>query len=570
MANYDESTHDTYLTADMVAQWAYCPRRLFLMYVDGRWDENYYTEHGSIVHARTDGIEDALPDCERDSDAPVCARSVMLTDEHLQLRAKLDLLEAEGDEATPVEYKRGSVPDTPEKSYEPVRIQLMIQALLLRAHGFKCTRAIVYYASSKKRVPIPMDEALERRTLEVIEQTRAILHSEDSHLPPPLEDSPKCPGCSLSGICLPDETRFLQDVSNHAHAPSTETDVIPDIRRLYAARPDAVPLYIQEQGARIGKNGDSIKVTKGETVLGVFPLKDVSQLVLCGNISISAQCLHLLCQANIPVVHLSMGHWFYGITFNFGLKNAYDRAAQFAVASNPLQKLAYAKAFVKAKTLNQRTFLRRNAAKDVDASLKKMKFLIERIENAQAIDELMGIEGSIAAIYFGNWDALISQDAACATFIPESRNRRPPKDPVNALLSFGYAMLAKDITVALMGEGLDPYWGFLHAPRHGKPALALDLMEEFRPLIVDSAVLSAINQKMVTPGDFVLSNAGCAMKDSARKAFIRAYEQRLDQLITHPIFSYRCSWRVVLQLQAKLLAKALRGDICGYIGIVTR
>ena len=137
MSNYDESTHDTYLTADMVSHCAYCPRLLFLMYVDGRWDENYYTEHGSIVHARTDGIEDALPDCERDSDAPVCARSVMLTDEHLQLRAKLDLLEAEGDEATPVEYKRGSVPDTPEKSYEPVRIQLMIQALLLRAHGLK-------------------------------------------------------------------------------------------------------------------------------------------------------------------------------------------------------------------------------------------------------------------------------------------------------------------------------------------------------------------------------------------------------------------------------------------------
>ena len=152
----------------------------------------------------------------------------------------------------------------------------------------------------------------------------------------------------------------------------------------------------------------------------------------------------------------------------------------------------------------------------------------------------------------------------------QNRNRRPPRDPVNALLSFGYALLTKECTVALMGEGLDPWWGLYHQPRHGRPALALDLMEEFRPVVVDSAVITAINTGMVTAKDFVRSKAGCVLKDSGRKAFIRAYEARLDQLATHPLFDYRCSWRSLIRLQARLLARWLRGDVPSYQGITVR
>lgn len=134
----------------------------------------------------------------------------------------------------------------------------------------------------------------------------------------------------------PDETRLLA-------APPAQPG---DIRRLYPARDDALPLYVQEQGARVGKSGESLHVAKGTLKLGEFPLKDVSQLVLCGNVSISAQCLHLLCDRSIPVVHLSMGHWFYGVTAGIGLRNAYDRAAQFAAAADDGRRLALARAFV--------------------------------------------------------------------------------------------------------------------------------------------------------------------------------------------------------------------------------
>jgi CRISPR-associated protein Cas1 len=150
------------------------------------------------------------------------------------------------------------------------------------------------------------------------------------------------------------------------------------------------------------------------------------------------------------------------------------------------------------------------------------------------------------------------------------RNRRPPRDPINAMLSFLYAVLVKEVTVAVLAEGLDPWWGLFHRPRHGRPSLALDLMEEFRPLLSDSAVLTAVNTGMVTAKDFTTSNAGCAMAADGRKGLLRAFESRLDSLVTHPLFGYRCSWRAVVRVQARLFARWLRGDIADYTGLVTR
>lgn len=151
-----------------------------------------------------------------------------------------------------------------------------------------------------------------------------------------------------------------------------------------------------------------------------------------------------------------------------------------------------------------------------------------------------------------------------------ARNRRPPKDPVNALLSFAYALLAKECQVALLAEGLDPWWGLYHTPRHGRPALALDLMEPFRPVIADSAVITALNTGMVTASDFITNSNGCALQPSGRKNFLKAWEQRLDQLFTHPSFNYRCSWRTIIKIQARLLSRWLRGDIPKWTCLVVR
>ena len=561
------------LPVRMLNEYAYCPRLFHFMHVEGRWADNIYTEEGREVHRRVDKLDHVLPDPDEEGEddvakedgdeAPTISRSVSLGSTTLGITAKMDLVATVGDEAVPVDTKRGRVPNNPQRSWEPERVQLMAQGLLLRENGFRTDHGVLYFAASRTRVTVPFTPELEALTLRLIDE--ASHATARTVLPDPLDDSPKCNGCSLSGICLPDETLALRHVP-----PDSLTAGHQSVRRLYPPRADALPLYVQEQGASVGKSGEVLIIRKDGNELATARLKDISSLVLCGNISVSAQPIHLLCEAGITVVHLSRGHWFYGITSGITLRNAYDRAAQFRLAADASFCVGLARRIVRAKAINQRTMLGRNARPQPKAMLTEMAALVRKVEHAKGLDDLLGLEGSLAARYFAHFSEMLRPHDFDAAWDFEDRNRRPPRDPVNALLSFGYALLAKECTVALLAEGLDPWWGFYHQPRHGRPALALDMMEEFRPIIVDSAVLSAVNTGMVRASDFVRSRAGCVMKDTARKAFIRAYEARLDQLATHPVFDYRCSWRSLIRVQSRLLSRVLRGDIPGYTAITTR
>ena len=223
-----------------------------------------------------------------------------------------------------------------------------------------------------------------------------------------------------------------------------------------------------------------------------------------------------------------------------------------------------------------------------------LKEIAGRVAEARGLDELLGMEGAAAAIYFQHFSGMIkvgedeledeipglemgSQSQArrkaeqeAFNFDFTQRRRRPPTDPVNALLSLAYSLLAKDCTIAALAVGFDPYVGFYHQPRHGRPSLALDLMEEFRPLVAESAVLTAINNRMITPGHFVRAGDAVNLTPHGRKAFFHAYEQRMNALITHPVFDYKVSYRRVLELQARLLARWLTGEIPDYVPMVTR
>jgi CRISPR-associated protein Cas1 len=212
----------------------------------------------------------------------------------------------------------------------------------------------------------------------------------------------------------------------------------------------------------------------------------------------------------------------------------------------------------------------------------ELKILIKRVEGVEGAEELLGVEGAAARVYFQNFAGMIKPgeepvDPLAAIgkspqyyFDFRKRNRRPPRDPVNALLSLAYSMLAKDLTIVAASVGFDPYLGFYHLPRPGRPALALDLMEPFRPLIAESAVLSAINNRMVYPEHFYPAGKGVTLTESGRKAFFRAYEQRMDQLVTHPLFDYRVSYRRLLEIQTRLLARVVSGEIGEYPIFVTR
>jgi len=475
-----------------------------------------------------------------------------------KLIAKLDVLDLENSVAVPIDYKRGRVPDVPGNAWEPERVQLCAQGLILRENGYQCEGGILYLIDSRRRVSIPFDEALVDRTHELVGQLRAMAAT--GQIPPPLDDSPKCPRCSLVGICLPDETRLLA-------CPMAQPGN-GDVRRLTPARDDALPLYIQDQGVTLGKSGDVLTVKSRQQTLRQVKMIDVSQVCLFGNVQVTAQALREITAADVPVCHFSYGGWFHAITRGMSHKNIELRMRQFAGAADSAQSLALAKQFVLGKIKNCRTLLRRHLDEaEAKAVLGPLARLFHRARQAASLESLLGIEGMAAKVYFAGFAKLLK---GADEFNIEGRNRRPPRDPVNALLSFVYAMLMKELTVVLYAVGFDPMLGFYHQPRYGRPSLALDLAEPFRPLVADSTVLTLVNNGEVTPSSFIRRGGGVALTDAGRRAVISAFERRLDTLVTHPIFGYRVSYRRVLEVQARLLGRVLLGEIERYPNFCTR
>ncbi len=548
--------------ARMLNEHTYCPRLAYLEWVQGDFADNAETIDGQFQHRNVNVEAGSLPDPDKPVEERLHARSVMLSAPAIGLIARMDLIEADGKKVTPVDYKRGRAPDNAEQAWEPERVQLCAQALILEENGYEVERGILYFVISKQRIEVPIDEALRARTRELLAEIRAT--SEQPEPPPPLVDSPKCPRCSLVGICLPDETNLLRGLEDGA-----------SVRRLVPARDDALPLYVQSAGAKVGRSGAELVVETRDKEKHTVRITDTSHVVLLGAVQISTQAVQDLCDRNIPVVYLSSGGWFYGMTRGMDHKNVDLRRRQFAAAANTEQSLQIARRLVGVKIRNSRTIIRRNASEPPTRTLQRLKELVATAEGATSLESLLGIEGTAARIYFEAYSEMLRPpqdegDANPMTFDFDGRNRRPPRDPVNSLLSLGYAMLAKDLTIALQAVGFDPYLGFYHQPRYGRPALALDVMEEFRPLIVDSVVLSTINTGAVKLPDFIRRGGAVTLTQTGRGKFIRAYERRMDEEITHPIFGYRISYRRTLEVQIRLLARFLTGEIDEYPPFATR
>lgn len=673
----------------MLNEFTYCPRLGYLEWVEGEWASNLETMEGSFGHRRvdqapkratrkTESQQPKLPESptrdthptnappgdkdpcvsENDVEKPhtenqtsIHARSLMLSAPTEGLLAKLDLLETEGMVTTPVDYKRGKAPSIPEGAYEPERIQLCAQGLILRANGFQCDRGVLYFIGSKKRVTIEFTDELVQRTRQLRDEFRRTAAA--GITPPPLVDSPKCPRCSLVGICLPDETYLLQcgsplrgeitsereisrvgDTGHNGRARGGDTGHIdePPVRKLLPANDDALPLYVQTQGAMLGKSGDRLAIRLKDELLAERRLMDVSQVSLFGNVMISAQVLRELTTRGIPVCHFTYGGWFHAITTGLEHKNVELRIRQFEIAADPEKSLRIARWLISGKIRNCRTMLRRhlpddNVARVSDAGVtapndaglpstatawpfpetqrcqelprrrhgqhcsstvpgenfpddssenlkpksdRPLDALAEyrrRAERASSAETLLGLEGMAAKTYFqAFFDALNGRHG----FDVNDRNRRPPSDPVNAVLSFVYSLLVKELTVVLQAVGFDPMLGFFHRPRYGRPSLALDVAEEYRPLIGDSVTLMVFNNGEVDHSSFLERMGSVTMTESGRKSVIAAFERRLEQEVTHPIFGYRVSYRRILEVQARLLARTVTGELPEYIPFCTR
>jgi CRISPR-associated protein Cas1 len=587
-----------YMPARMVNEFVYCPRLFYYERVEGVFVDNRETVEGSLRHAKLDAKEDGLPSpAELEaSEGKIHSRSVTLSSHTHQLIAKLDLIEGEDGLVTPVDYKRGSPykgADGSLVAWDTDRVQLAVQAIVLRENGYRCEEGVIYYVATKQRVRVEIDEALVAETLAAAEAARRT--AEQRQIPLPLVDSPKCPRCSLVGICLPDETLACRQsltvprsrqttLFGLEERPSAQVEVAETettMRRLMPARDDLRALYLNTQGLRVGKSGAVLTVKEKEKVVQEVRLNEICQVNLLGNIQITTQAIQELCQAEIPIAYFSQSGWFYGVTQGLGVKNIYLRREQFRWADSPVFCLKLAKALTEGKIRNQRTILQRNHIEPPKAALVQLKCMAEEAASATCLESLLGIEGNAARVYFQSFAGMIKSSEVgeehalsaarpALSFDFNARNRRPPRDPVNALLSLAYSLLAKDLMIVCHNVGFDPFLGYYHQPRYGRASLALDLMEPFRPLLADSAVLSAINTRMVTANDFQVAGDAVSLKPNGRKAFYRAYEQRLDTLVTHPLFGYRVSYRRMLEIQARLLARVLTGELPSYPVFTTR
>lgn len=544
------------IPARIINEHTYCPRLAYLEWVQGEWAASFDTVEGSHAHRRVDKEGDSLPAAgDTTDDDRIHARSVSLSSDTLGVVAKVDLVEMENGVVTPVDYKKGKRPHVPKGAYDPERVQLCVQGLLLREAGYQCDEGVLYFVASRERVKVVFDDELIQLTMASIRGMRD--SAINANMPPPLEDSPKCPRCSLVGICLPDEVNYLRKAEEKP-------------RPLAVGGDHARALYVQHHHARVRKKGHTLSVEVDDQAVSSVRLAETSQVVAMGNVYITTPTLHELMRREIPVSWYSYGGWFLGHTVGTGHKNVELRTAQYEKSFDESFCLQLAKQFTRAKIMNCRTFMRRNWRGEVRpvALARDLKMDADNVDRAANLQSLLGIEGSAASRYFSHFNYLLKDDELEFDF--SGRNRRPPKDPVNALLSFAYSMLVRTWTNTLTAVGFDAYRGFYHQPRYGRPALALDMMESFRPLIADSVVVQVINNGEVRAKDFIRVGESTALKPDARKRLIAAYERRLSHEITHPIFEYKASYRRILEIQARLLARHLLGELDEYPEFRTR
>lgn len=314
-------------------------------------------------------------------------------------------------------------------------------------------------------------------------------------------------------------------------------------------------LYVTEQGAKVSRESRHLIISKEHRKLAELPIIDVDQLVVFGRVELTVPVVDLFLEDGREVVFMTTKGVYKGRLHGPTSGTVALRMAQYAALSNESFCLGLARRLVDGKLANAGTLLLRlgryhsaNAA----AAIASLRDFRREAERAASRDSLRGIEGAAARAYFEGYRAFISP-----AFTWKKRVKRPPKDPVNVLLSFGYTLLANTAAGAINVAGLDAYGGFYHTAKSGRPALALDLMEEFRHIVVDALVLTMINKRVVTSIDFDLTAGGCFLSKGGLSRFLGQYEKRLAKKIIYPATGDRVSLMRVMELQARLLAHCL-------------
>ena len=546
------SAPDDYLLMSGIQHFCFCRRQWALIHLEQQWSENLRTAEGRLEHTRCHDTAQT----ERRGDLLI-TRGMKVVSHRLRLSGDCDVVEFRADpegiplqhtegrwRPMPVEYKHGRA-----KENDADRLQLCAQAMALEEMlACDIPQAALFYEETRRR-----ELAGHGRRDEPVFRPRLHSKSQAGNLLQRLLPQRALPARTV-------QTRRPQGLPESLSGRSASGG--------HAMRQLLTQLYVTSEDAYLSLDDENVVVSRQKTEIGRVPLHTLEGIVCFSRSGASPALMGKCAAKGIDLCFFSPYGQFLARTVGEERGNVLLRQTQYRISDSEALSCRYARYFILGKVYNARWVLERATRdhpqrvpiEELKRTSAQLAAALPLIEQCDDLDQLRGLEGEAAQRYFDCFDSLILQQHEAFPFV--SRNRRPPLDNVNALLSFAYSLLARDCASALSSVGLDPYVGFLHRARPGRRSLALDLMEELRAVYADRFVLSCINQKLLTAKHFQKQENGAVLlTDDGRRAFLKAWQTKKQEQITHPFLKEKLPWGLVPYVQALLLARTLRGDL---------
>ena len=554
---------EDWLALSGIQHFSFCKRQWALIHIEQLWSENYLTTAGHLEHERAHdyAASESRGDTLIMRDLRVYSRALGITGacDVVEFHKSNDGVPLHGRDGLwlpyPIEYKHGK-----SKTIDADRLQLCAEAMCLEEMlACDIPEGALFYRQTKRRERVKLDEDLRN----MVEADFLQMHDLFSRgWTPKVKQTRSCSSCSLRDLCLPELRKVKSAKSIYRRTAQGKRGVMKQLLNT---------LFVMTEDAYLALENDNVVIHQNDKTLAKVPLRSIEG-IMCFSYKGASPALMGRCgKLGVSMAFYSPRGHYYCSVLGEENRNVLLRREQFRVADDEQKSLCYAKSFIVGKLYNAKWVLERtkrdhalrvNIDRLAEQSGKLSAALLEA-RKSLTVDELRGVEGLAAKDYFYAFDDLVLKNKD--DFFFTNRSRRPPLDRLNALLSFCYSILTNDCIAALQGVGLDPYVGFMHTDRPGRASLALDLVEEFRPVLADRFVLTLVNTGAVKPGDFeIRENGGVLLSDSGRKKVLTAWQKKKSDQILHPFLQEKISWGLVPYVQALLLARSLRGDLDDY------
>lgn len=520
----------------------YCERLYYLEEVEELRVANDAVFAGRTLHLERGGEDPTFTEM----------RDLSLSSEALGLQGKVDGVRTRDGVLVPYEHKRGRarVVDGRVSAWASDELQVAAYALLLEeARGRSVPEGRIRYHADNVTVRVPITDQLRERVHTAVRRAKEL--SQQLERPPVTENPALCVRCSLAPVCLPEEERL---------DPSADARPV----RLFPETEERKTLHVVSPGARVGRDHERLIVdSPGQETLKV-PINDVGALVLHGYAQVSTQALHLCADREVSIHWLTSGGRHVG-ALHPGSGMVQRRVRQYQALTEPGTALKLARRLAAAKMESQLRFLLRSTRQDasargaVEPAITAIRSQIKAASRSESLASLRGFEGTAGHAYFSALPHLLLPKVQ-ELFRLQGRSRRPPQDPFNAALSFGYGLLYRSVLAAILAVGLEPALGFFHTPRSSAHPLVLDMMELFRVSVWDMTLVASCNRQQWTERDFDKTGSQVWLSETGRRKAIELYERRLEDVWKHPVLKYSLSYARSIELEVRLLEKEWTGS----------